>query len=753
MKPFTYLFIIIFGIILMEGCRSKKQVSTEPKKEVAVALPIPLDTAKPQVSKPNITYAEIKPKVLTEKDVYEQSFRELSDMLNGRVKPNFERAVFISENPYYNGKFTYSDFQYVISQQLKIVNKLIASNDRSNEINFDAKVNEYGRFDLKDLRYLPEAKKELYRKALSNWAIFKYLTDTTVLYGVDRIGLYSYKHLPNSYSSNDPFGMKDWTNSQVINLISSDGGKGNCFALTALYKILSDRLNADAKICTAPQHIYIQHQNAEGQYYNVELATAGHPADGIIQTLTHTPSEAIISGIALRDYSTKQSIGLCLVNLAKSYEHKFKTKDDNFLLRCAELALKHDSLNLNAILLKAQVLDNKVTNYAINNQLNNINDLKKDSAVVKNVMALEKHLTRLAKLGYRQMPVDMQEMILNPFHYDTKKWDHKTRNPRPFTTIKVQDPKDEEYWTLTKGMFQEVFEPRDKETFGHFTVNSRIGKLVDFDTSFLKGFIIDPVAFAYDFGARIYDARVGRFISMDPQDSKYPSMSPYSAFGNSPILMIDPDGETIKVSTDKPELLTKFQSAISTAFAGKVEAKINKDGLVTFHQLPETKLTQKEQAALDILNAAANNTKYEAQLNLVDRNTGGDKVELDNFATKQFDIDDMVAFGNDDNLLTSKSVLVHAVVEQLRADELRKHNVTDEYEIYEISHDAALAAENQTTNLIRGSSATQIRRDGQGGTTSENNSLLRGEDGKLTEVKYILKFQDGNVESQKTKPR
>ena len=45
-----------------------------------------------------------------------------------------------------------------------------------------------------------------------------------------------------------------------------------------------------------------------------------------------------------------------------------------------------------------------------------------------------------------------------------------------------------------------------------------------------------------DFGARILDARLGRWQSVDPLLNKYPNMSPY-AFGlNSPILVIDCDG-------------------------------------------------------------------------------------------------------------------------------------------------------------------------------------------------------------------
>ena len=49
-----------------------------------------------------------------------------------------------------------------------------------------------------------------------------------------------------------------------------------------------------------------------------------------------------------------------------------------------------------------------------------------------------------------------------------------------------------------------------------------------------------------DFGARMYDSRVGRWLSLDPLAGKYPGISPYAFVGNSPIRFIDPDGREIK---------------------------------------------------------------------------------------------------------------------------------------------------------------------------------------------------------------
>jgi len=48
---------------------------------------------------------------------------------------------------------------------------------------------------------------------------------------------------------------------------------------------------------------------------------------------------------------------------------------------------------------------------------------------------------------------------------------------------------------------------------------------------------------SYNFGARMYNPRVGRWFAVDPKMSKYPMDSPYMSFGNSPIIIIDPNGE------------------------------------------------------------------------------------------------------------------------------------------------------------------------------------------------------------------
>ena len=54
---------------------------------------------------------------------------------------------------------------------------------------------------------------------------------------------------------------------------------------------------------------------------------------------------------------------------------------------------------------------------------------------------------------------------------------------------------------------------------------------------------ISGVGNSLDFGARIYDSRLGRWLSRDPLESFFPSWSSYTGFLNNPIYIIDPSGK------------------------------------------------------------------------------------------------------------------------------------------------------------------------------------------------------------------
>lgn len=106
---------------------------------------------------------------------------------------------------------------------------------------------------------------------------------------------------------------------------------------------------------------------------------------------------------------------------------------------------------------------------------------------------------------------------------------------------------------------------------------------------------------SYDFGARIYDPRIGRWLSLDPLARKYPMMSPYNFVANSPIKFVDFDGKdygvevnhTAKTIIIKATLYTTkadAASATSAAMAwndqnGKYQYKVGEGKNATYYDV------------------------------------------------------------------------------------------------------------------------------------------------------------------------
>ena len=62
-----------------------------------------------------------------------------------------------------------------------------------------------------------------------------------------------------------------------------------------------------------------------------------------------------------------------------------------------------------------------------------------------------------------------------------------------------------------------------------------------------KDYEVKGAGNSYDFGARMYDPRVGRWLTIDPECKIYPSQSSYTFVLNNPIVFIDPDGRKVEI--------------------------------------------------------------------------------------------------------------------------------------------------------------------------------------------------------------
>ena len=71
----------------------------------------------------------------------------------------------------------------------------------------------------------------------------------------------------------------------------------------------------------------------------------------------------------------------------------------------------------------------------------------------------------------------------------------------------------------------------------------------------------------YDFGDRIYDARIGRWLSVDKRFKDYVPFSPYIFSLNNPIFLIDKDGNVVVDANGNPVTIsvTKAENGTATA--------------------------------------------------------------------------------------------------------------------------------------------------------------------------------------------
>ncbi len=107
---------------------------------------------------------------------------------------------------------------------------------------------------------------------------------------------------------------------------------------------------------------------------------------------------------------------------------------------------------------------------------------------------------------------------------------------------------------------------------------------------------------SYDFGARMLDPRLGRWLTIDALSSKYPYLSPYSSNGDNPLIYKDINGDYLDpANQDAQEFIDKTADKFAKAFTfepyGKDESILTiKENFDSFKQF--TKHLKKQAVTL-----------------------------------------------------------------------------------------------------------------------------------------------------------
>ena len=401
---------------------------------------------------------------------YHDAYQEIHAMLKDSASLNFERAVFLTENAYLDGKLDY----YFFDREITRLSKLAKTYAKA----IEQRVN-YSYAD---------------RDTILIWqSIFKTLTDTLILSNYKDSNIRY--HIPYVYDFKEHKAQKDWSDMFVSKLLATH--KGNCHSLPYLYKMIANKLSVSTHFALAPNHLYIKHHSLKTGMYNTELTSATNPIDAWYISSAHIHLDAIRNGIYMATLDEKQSISLCLLDLAKGYERKYGYTNDTFILQCLETALKYDPYSINAMLFKAELIKRKYETS------------KGEKA--KNVFSeYENLIVHIRKLGYR-MPTDTTT---------EKSFNLISNQNHPFKSF---DEENTRILTLSNGANDEFFDTDTLEIIGSAILNTKINKVIGFKIT------QEPEI-------------ISRWLSIDPLAAKYPYESPYIFTGNSPVLYVDADG-------------------------------------------------------------------------------------------------------------------------------------------------------------------------------------------------------------------
>jgi len=158
---------------------------------------------------------------------------------------------------------------------------------------------------------------------------------------------------------------------------------------------------------------------------------------------------------------------------------------------------------------------------------------------------------------------------------------------------------------------------------------------------------------------------------------EYASLSDYNYVAGNPIFYIDPEGTTIKVHGDA--LISKFKKVLAAAFNDRLAVTVVDGVLGISHKEGAEPFSTNEMSAYLELKLVILNQDETVTFNLTDHSENVSKeFTVDSYNTGGVDLDDIAAFGNDDNGLTSKGKFVHIAKEQLGREEDMKKGISSD---------------------------------------------------------------------------
>lgn len=330
---------------------------------------------------------------------YYDAFDTILSMLRGKDPLSLSKAVFLTENAYYENVFKYEDFETAVKENVRFCKQKMQ----------EEKLNEQD--DL-----------------VKNTMLFRFMTDTLQLRSVK--GKTGSVHYPMQYDYDDYQSRINYDSHFVTKLMRTSVGQ--CHSMPLYYLILAEEIGSDAYLAFSPRHSFVKIQDDKGRWYNLELTCKAVLSDAHYMNNSFIKAEAIRSGIYLNPLDKTNAVAEMLVELGRGYYVKYGL--DDFVLKCADTAAEYLANDLNALMLKAAYRERLTLTLAYLTQSPKPENLKeKYPDAYKHYEMMNALYRQIDDSGYEELPDDLYAAWLE--HIAKEKNKRQKKEDRPFIRI------------------------------------------------------------------------------------------------------------------------------------------------------------------------------------------------------------------------------------------------------------------------------------------------------------------------------